>query len=147
MKLLLQFNPKLTLQEASIKAKDLYLKTKGKKVLNPARASDTAAKASGDFSEDSEDEDHSPEKVWEGGSESEMFNKLEDIARSPLPETPVLNSRITQTLEPKRVSKRVSIKGPGRTFSKFKQRYSTSMFYFIHTVVPRLLCPRDKSQI
>lgn len=37
---------------------------------------------------------------YSGGSESAMFNKLEEIAKSKHPATPFLGSRITRTLEP-----------------------------------------------
>lgn len=82
MKLLMQFNPSLTEQDAQIKAKALYEETKGKKV----------------------------NKEWTGGTESEMFNKLEEIAKESCPSTPVLNARITKALEPANVSEGVSIK-------------------------------------
>ena len=38
--------------------------------------------------------------LYYGGTESAMFNNLEDIARSAEPETPCLKSRITRSLEP-----------------------------------------------
>lgn len=39
-------------------------------------------------------------RVWTGGTESEMFNKLESIALSPSPQTPVLGCHISRALEP-----------------------------------------------
>lgn len=39
-------------------------------------------------------------RVWVGGTESEMFNKLESIALSPSPQTPVLGCHISRALEP-----------------------------------------------
>ena len=42
--------------------------------------------------------------LWQGGSESEMFNSLEQIALSEQPKTPVLDCRISRALEPKNVS-------------------------------------------
>lgn len=38
--------------------------------------------------------------MWTGGTESEMFNKLESIAHSEEPATPVLGCRISRALEP-----------------------------------------------
>lgn len=38
-----------------------------------------------------------------GGTESEMFNKLESIATSDTPRTPVLGCRISRALEPSAV--------------------------------------------
>lgn len=40
------------------------------------------------------------ERAWSGGTESEMFNKLESIAMSEEPRTPVLGCRISRALEP-----------------------------------------------
>lgn len=40
------------------------------------------------------------QRVWAGGTESEMFNKLESIAMSEAPQTPVLGCRISKALEP-----------------------------------------------
>lgn len=39
-------------------------------------------------------------RLWSGGTESAMFNKLEDIAHSAQPATPVLGCRISRALEP-----------------------------------------------
>lgn len=41
-----------------------------------------------------------------GGSESEMFNELEDIANRDVPETPVLGFRLTAGLQPRFLKKR-----------------------------------------
>lgn len=40
------------------------------------------------------------QRVWAGGTESEMFNKLESIALSRSPQTPVLGCHISRALEP-----------------------------------------------
>ena len=55
-------------------------------------------------------------KNWEGGSESEMFNKLEKIACLDSPKTPVLGSSITECLEPQKVDKGVRIYMQGVVF-------------------------------
>ncbi|KAF4529006.1 hypothetical protein B566_EDAN017435 [Ephemera danica] len=39
-------------------------------------------------------------KVWCGGTESPMFNRLEEIANSPAPCTPFLQARLSRALEP-----------------------------------------------
>ena len=78
-KLLLQFNPTMSTDEAFNKAKTMYEKTKGTKI------------------KDINDETI---KHWSGGTESEMFNKLEEIAKSEHPKTPVLEASITKCLEP-----------------------------------------------
>ena len=46
---------------------------------------------------------------WTGGTESEMFNKLEEIAKQKYPRTPVLNASITKCLEPSFVGEEVNI--------------------------------------
>ena len=48
--------------------------------------------------------------LWQGGSESEMFNSLEEIACSEAPQTPVLNCRISRALEPQNVNDAVGEK-------------------------------------
>lgn len=47
------------------------------------------------------------QRVWTGGTESEMFNKLESIAHSEEPATPVLGCRISRALEPSAVQDEV----------------------------------------
>lgn len=46
-------------------------------------------------------------RLWSGGTESDMFNKLESIAHSAQPATPVLGCRISRALEPKAVRNEV----------------------------------------
>ncbi|KAF2740108.1 hypothetical protein EJ04DRAFT_559134 [Polyplosphaeria fusca] len=75
--LLRQFNPSLTETETSKTANDLYQSTKGKK---------TTRKQLHD----------SP--FWRGGTESFVFNKLEDFAEQERPRTPVLGAGITEAL-------------------------------------------------
>ncbi|XP_065337156.1 DNA polymerase subunit gamma-1, mitochondrial [Cloeon dipterum] len=41
--------------------------------------------------------------VWQGGTESAMFNRLEEIANSPYPATPFLGARLSRALEPKSI--------------------------------------------
>ncbi|CAI9719229.1 DNA polymerase subunit gamma-1-like [Octopus vulgaris] len=76
--LLLQFNHRLSYREAQSKIKKLFTATKGN------RDAETGS--------------------WVGGSESFMFNKLEEIARDAQPVTPVLGCRISEALEPEQVS-------------------------------------------
>jgi DNA polymerase gamma 1 len=94
VKLLMQFNPEMSEQEAKTKAKELYKSTKGYK-SKPAQVKQKNGK--------SENVELLKQK-WKDGSESEMFNKLEEIARSESPKTPVLEARITETLEPQNVN-------------------------------------------
>lgn len=46
-------------------------------------------------------------RFWAGGTESDMFNKLESIAHSAQPATPVLGCRISRALEPAAVKNEV----------------------------------------
>ncbi|XP_060816986.1 DNA polymerase subunit gamma-1, mitochondrial [Bombus pascuorum] len=106
--LLKQFNPCMTDNEAASKSRKMFTMTKGKKIyiLKPEYI--------GEF----EDKDYSlyeayrisklygkslleifKKSKWVGGSESAMFNSLEEIAENPHPVTPFLNSRLTAALE------------------------------------------------
>ncbi|KAM7288490.1 DNA polymerase subunit gamma-1 [Ixodes scapularis] len=87
-RLLMQFNHRLDAQEASTKAKKMYAQTKGVRVAVPEVVEGQQVFVRG------------KRKVWEGGSESHMFNKLEAIADSEEPRTPVLGCRISRALEP-----------------------------------------------
>ncbi|CCE65831.1 hypothetical protein TPHA_0N00510 [Tetrapisispora phaffii CBS 4417] len=73
--LLKNFNPTLSEQEAKEAASNLYANTKGQ------------SKTSKIF-----------KRFWFGGSESILFNKLENIANQEVPRTPVLGCGITSSL-------------------------------------------------
>lgn len=75
--LLRQFNPSLTEKETHKIATTLYKSTKGSK---------TTRKALYD------------RPFWRGGTESFVFNKLEDFAEQERPRTPVLGAGITEAL-------------------------------------------------
>ncbi|EKM59439.1 uncharacterized protein PHACADRAFT_205649 [Phanerochaete carnosa HHB-10118-sp] len=75
--LLLQANPSMLPEEAQKLAENLYASTKGK---NTHRA------------------DIFGRKFWFGGTESFVFNKLEEIALSDKPQTPALGCGITYAL-------------------------------------------------
>lgn len=82
--LLRQFNPTLSESETSTTAGNLYTATKGiktnRKVLHPR-------------------------VFWRGGTESLVFNKLEEFAEQEKPRTPVLGAGITEALMARFVSK------------------------------------------
>ncbi|KAF7862559.1 hypothetical protein EAF04_007432 [Stromatinia cepivora] len=82
--LLRQFNPSLSESETSETAANLYKATKGVKTNRKALHS-------GPF--------------WRGGTESFVFNKLEEFAEQEKPRTPVLGAGITQALMARYVSK------------------------------------------
>lgn len=77
-KLLKQFNPKLTDAECADRAKSLYDSTKGKSLQYYPNGEKT--------------------KLWFGGTESILFNRLESIAEQDSPKTPVLGAGITKAL-------------------------------------------------
>ncbi|XP_071610428.1 DNA polymerase subunit gamma-1 [Heliangelus exortis] len=124
-RLLMQFNHRLTQQQAREKAQQMYAVTKGvrrfhlseegewlvkKLELAVDRAEDGSVSAQDVYQLQREATKRSPRKtkkwnvvqhrVWAGGTESEMFNKLESIALSPSPQTPVLGCHISRALEP-----------------------------------------------
>ncbi|KAG8735072.1 DNA-directed DNA polymerase gamma mip1 [Ceratobasidium sp. 414] len=82
--LLLQHNASLKQRDAKALAKGLYASTKGKSAppVNPFGR-----------------------KFWHGGTESYLFNKLEDIALSNEPRTPALGCGITAALSKKYLPK------------------------------------------
>lgn len=77
MQLLLKANPSMPLEEAARRAKQLYAATKGQ-----------TTRTSAFFGR----------RFWFGGSESFVFNKLEEIALSEHPRTPALDCGITAAL-------------------------------------------------
>lgn len=75
--LLRQFNPGLTESQTSKTANELYENTKGKKTTRKQLHE---------------------RPFWRGGTESFVFNKLEDFAEQEKPRTPVLGAGITEAL-------------------------------------------------
>ncbi|KRZ68086.1 DNA polymerase subunit gamma-1, partial [Trichinella papuae] len=130
-RLLKTFLPTLSDEDVKKMARKLYRKTKGSAVYlrELTEKGRTAVKLlkkehnvdimlyDGDFIKESdigellsvgnfEEEDVVSSKVrlWAGGSESDLFNALEKIARSPQPRTPILGCRISRALEPEVVN-------------------------------------------
>lgn len=89
MHLLLKANPSMPVEEAGRRAKQLYAATKGQTTRSNALFG---------------------RKFWYGGTESFVFNKLEEIALSDEPKTPALDCGITAAL-----SKRFLPKGRGQS--------------------------------
>ncbi|KAL6942063.1 DNA-directed DNA polymerase gamma mip1 [Hanseniaspora vineae] len=73
--LLKQFVPSMSDKETVDVATSLYKETKGKKITIPTVGT-----------------------IWYGGSESVLFNKLEEISDQDIPQTPVLGASITNSL-------------------------------------------------
>lgn len=112
-RLLKQFNPTLSDSDARNKAIKMFNLTKGKRIYQLRK----------EFLTDLPDQPYSKWQVfdiakahgktvneifhkpkWVGGTESSMFNCLEEIADSPTPSTPFLKSRLSRALEPKLIS-------------------------------------------
>ncbi|CAH8477056.1 unnamed protein product [Heterobilharzia americana] len=75
----------VTPEQASLKAKQLFRITKGQRTTIDSYL------------------DNNSSSIWQGGSESAVFNQLESIARSSNPCTPFLNAQLTRALNPKLV--------------------------------------------
>ncbi|KAM3966059.1 DNA polymerase gamma, catalytic subunit tam [Aphomia sociella] len=114
-RLLKQFNPTMTISEAKSKAAKMFASTKGRRVYTLKRkymegfmdddvGTETVemtgyhairlAKLSG-----KQVEEMFERPKWIGGTESDMFNKLEEIAESPCPATAFLQGRLSRALE------------------------------------------------
>jgi DNA polymerase gamma 1 len=115
--LLRQFNPSLTESQTSKTANDLYQDTKGKK---------TARKVLHE------------RPFWRGGTESFVFNKLEDFAEQERPRTPVLGAAITEALQ-----RRYLTKG-GFMTSRINWAIQSSGVDYLHLLVVSMdyLCRR-----
>ncbi|CAF4952646.1 unnamed protein product [Pieris macdunnoughi] len=114
-RLLKQFNPTMTISEAKSKAAKMFTTTKGRRVytlhekysaglLDPddcqqdvkmsGRDAGRLAKMSGKRLDEM-----FGRARWAGGTESDMFNKLEEIADSEAPQTAFLGGRLSRALE------------------------------------------------
>lgn len=109
VQLLKQFNPTISDGEAKSKAHRMFLMTKGKKCFRilqeykeefediPYTQRD-AVRLAGLYGKQILEMFEKPK--WEGGTESAMFNRLEEIASEQTPMTPFLKSRLSRALEP-----------------------------------------------
>ncbi|XP_057576205.1 DNA polymerase subunit gamma-1 isoform X3 [Hippopotamus amphibius kiboko] len=125
-RLLMQFNHRLTRQEAAEKAQQMYAVTKGlrryrlsdegrwlvRELDLPVDGTEDGWVSLQDLRKIQREASRKSrwrkwevvaERAWMGGTESEMFNKLESIATSDTPRTPVLGCRISRALEPSAV--------------------------------------------
>uniref|UniRef100_A0A8C5FJY7 DNA polymerase subunit gamma-1 n=1 Tax=Gadus morhua TaxID=8049 RepID=A0A8C5FJY7_GADMO len=123
-RLLMQFNHRLSQEDASAKARQMYSLTKGIRRYHLSQDGEWLVNEMDIEVEREEDGSVSLEelrrisklaaqssrrrrwdlvgqRLWSGGTESEMFNKLESIAHSAQPATPVLGCRISRALEPR----------------------------------------------
>ncbi|XP_045894014.1 DNA polymerase subunit gamma-1 isoform X2 [Micropterus dolomieu] len=125
-RLLMQFNHRLCQTEAASKARQMYALTKGVRSYHLTEECEWLVSELGIEVEREENGsvtlqelrkisrlaskcsrrkrwDMVEKRQWAGGTESDMFNKLESIAHSAQPATPVLGCRISRALEPKAV--------------------------------------------
>lgn len=108
--LLKQFNPSMSESEARSKATKMFALTKGKRIyhLQKKYLLDFPDKPYGRWQaieiaklNGKTVEEMFNKPKWVGGTESAMFNRLEEIAGDLEPVTPFLNSRLSRALEPK----------------------------------------------
>ncbi|OCT89734.1 DNA polymerase subunit gamma-1 isoform X1 [Xenopus laevis] len=121
-RLLMQFNHRLTQEQAAEKAKQMYAVTKGIRRYILSKEGEWLVEELGISVERGEENSVNLQdlrkiqkdatkksrrkwnlvsrRIWTGGTESQMFNKLETIAMSPSPKTPVLGCHISRALEP-----------------------------------------------
>ncbi|CAG0917890.1 unnamed protein product, partial [Notodromas monacha] len=114
--LLRQFNKDLTVKDALETAKNIYAQTKGVRGYKITAAGQAFVKLYGKnlglvespyhvYSGKDDWTDVVERSAWMNGTESAMFNRLEEIAESDHPKTPVLGARISKALEPLYVDK------------------------------------------
>jgi DNA polymerase gamma 1 len=88
-----QNDAKLSHEEATKRAQDLYLATKGRKAWLPrshqGKPSNNGSRGGG------------TPHIWHGGSETYLFNTLEGIAGRRIPRTPALGCGVTDALKKK----------------------------------------------
>lgn len=106
--LLKQFNPSMSVEDAKSKAQKMFRMTKGRRVfvpndkyigvipIGPYSPYDASSVAAGQFGTKRSDIFR---PAWHGGTESAVFNRLEEIAHSRTPETPFLGGRLSRALE------------------------------------------------
>ncbi|XP_067357780.1 DNA polymerase subunit gamma-1 isoform X2 [Channa argus] len=125
-RLLMQFNHRLSQKEAASKARQMYALTKGIRRYHLSEEGEWLINELGIEVERDKNGSVSLQelrrinklasncyrrkswnmvgkRLWAGGTESDMFNKLESIAHAGQPATPVLGCRISRALEPKAV--------------------------------------------
>lgn len=107
-RLLKQFNPELSPTQAKQKAIAMFNMTKGNRVyrlcdsvLPEIKKRDHTRRAAQELCAiyNMSVTELFEKPAWKGGSESAMFNSLEQIACSAQPKTPFLNSRLSRALE------------------------------------------------
>ncbi|GMM37030.1 DNA-directed DNA polymerase gamma [Saccharomycopsis crataegensis] len=86
--LLKQFNPSLNEKQVITICNNLFDSTKGKTYRLSPKEKKTLTKYGINLS-----------KIWYGGSESVLFNRLENLAETKTPKTPVLKAGITEALK------------------------------------------------
>ncbi|KAL3266716.1 hypothetical protein HHI36_010877 [Cryptolaemus montrouzieri] len=109
-RLLKQFNPTISDSEAKRKSLKMFNMTKGKRIYflkkefvfdfpDQAYSKWQAFEIAKSFGKTVDEMFEKPS--WIGGTESAMFNRLEEIAGEYSPVTPFLNGRLSRSIEPK----------------------------------------------
>ncbi|XP_049777585.1 DNA polymerase subunit gamma-1, mitochondrial isoform X2 [Schistocerca cancellata] len=107
-RVLQQFNPGISESEARSSARRMFSLTKGRRLFRPLESlvdilgekpvsKTEALRCARRMGKPVSELFHPPQ--WEGGTESAMFNRLEEIACSAEPRTPFLSGRLTRALE------------------------------------------------
>ena len=106
--LLQQFNPSMSLDDAKTKARKMFRMTKGRRAYVPLQkfsgivpngvysAYEATVTANNQFGLKKQDVFR---LIWTGGTESAVFNRLEEIAQNSTPQTPFLGGRLSRALE------------------------------------------------
>ncbi|XP_026294410.1 DNA polymerase subunit gamma-1, mitochondrial isoform X1 [Frankliniella occidentalis] len=105
--LLKQFNPSMSLNDAKTKARKMFRMTKGQRMYVPKTAfvgnvpygPHSAYDASVIANQFGADKKDLFRLIWNGGTESAVFNRLEEIAYDRTPCTPFLGGRLSRALE------------------------------------------------
>lgn len=109
-RLLKQYNPTISDAEAKTKSQKMFTLTKGKRYYSLRKefafelpdqpySKWHAFEVAKSFGKHVDEVFEKP--VWVGGTESAMFNRLEEIANEKSPVTPFLKSRLSRSIEPK----------------------------------------------
>lgn len=105
--LLQQFNPSMSAEDAKSKAKKMFRMTKGRRIYVPLQkyhgmvhhgvySAYEATVTANQFGLKKQDVF---KLIWHGGTESAVFNRLEEIAHNSTPQTPFLGGRLSRALE------------------------------------------------
>ena len=142
---LMQSNLGLTEKQAKEKAKKIFTETKGirRKLVSDIKQNNKTENDTEINMIDNQSNKFVKKNVkmqWVNGTESNMFNKLEEIATSPEPRTPVLGCRISRALEPQVVH-------DNYITSRINWVVQSSAVDFLHLMLVTMKWLMDENQI